>query len=219
MCISPESPAALVARPGCAISASISSKLPPRPPLDGGAVRPTANSPATNTSDPPRSGAARDLALLTRAFSVPGVAFSVRSSRAMDACPPGGVGHRADRHPWHARSAQRRRHPAHRKRAREQGQVARSADLSGSLVLVAGLLVVSLTAPEIAQAGATSFRAILGQIARPGARRAPPGSRQLDAHRAAHDRGAPCSGCGCLRCSRRRSVAWSRSADGRRRRR
>ena len=60
--------------------------------------------------------------------------------------------------------------PRHRKRAREQGQVARSPDLSGSLVLVAGLLVVSLTAPPIAEAGAASFRAILGEIARPGSR-------------------------------------------------
>ncbi len=57
--------------------------------------------------------------------------------------------------------------PRHRKRARERGQVARSPDLSGSLVLMAGLLVVSLTAPQIAQAGAASFRSILGQIARP----------------------------------------------------
>jgi flagellar biosynthetic protein FlhB len=58
--------------------------------------------------------------------------------------------------------------PKHRKRAREKGQVARSADLSGSLVLVAGLLVVSMTAPAIAQAGAASFRGILSQIAHPG---------------------------------------------------
>ena len=57
--------------------------------------------------------------------------------------------------------------PRHRKRARERGQVARSADLSGSLVLVAGLLVVSLTAPAIAQAGAATFRSILGQISHP----------------------------------------------------
>src|ERR1700759_2527378 len=57
--------------------------------------------------------------------------------------------------------------PRHRKRARERGQVARSTDLSGSLVLVAGLLVVSLTAPRVAEAGAASSRAILGQIARP----------------------------------------------------
>jgi flagellar biosynthetic protein FlhB len=57
--------------------------------------------------------------------------------------------------------------PKHRKRARERGEVARSADLSGSLVLVAGLLVISFTAPAIAQAGADSFRAILGEISHP----------------------------------------------------
>jgi flagellar biosynthesis protein FlhB len=56
----------------------------------------------------------------------------------------------------------------HRKRAREKGQVARSADLSGSLVLVAGLAVVSITAPAIANAGGNSFRAILADIAHPG---------------------------------------------------
>ena len=58
--------------------------------------------------------------------------------------------------------------PRHRKRARERGQVARSADLSGSVVLVAGLLVVSLTAPAIADSGGAAFRAILAEIARPG---------------------------------------------------
>jgi len=57
--------------------------------------------------------------------------------------------------------------PKHRKRAREKGQVARSADLSGSLVLLAGLLAVSITAPAIAEAGAASFRGILGEISRP----------------------------------------------------
>ncbi len=58
--------------------------------------------------------------------------------------------------------------PRHRKRARERGQVARSPDLSGSLVLVAGLLVVTMTAPAVAAQGAASFRSILGEIAHPG---------------------------------------------------
>jgi flagellar biosynthesis protein FlhB len=58
--------------------------------------------------------------------------------------------------------------PKHRKRAREKGQVARSADLGGAVVLTAGLLVVGLTAGATAQAGANSFRAILGDIAHPG---------------------------------------------------
>jgi len=58
--------------------------------------------------------------------------------------------------------------PKHRKRAREKGQVARSADLSGSVVLAAGLLVISITAPAIAEAGAASFHAIFADIAHPG---------------------------------------------------
>ncbi len=57
--------------------------------------------------------------------------------------------------------------PKHRKRARERGQVARSADLSGSLVLLAGLLALSFTGPRIFEAGAQSFREILGEIAQP----------------------------------------------------
>lgn len=57
--------------------------------------------------------------------------------------------------------------PKHRKRARDKGQVARSGDLSGSLVVIAGLLTVSMTAPGIADAGAATFREILGDIAHP----------------------------------------------------
>lgn len=59
--------------------------------------------------------------------------------------------------------------PKHRKRAREKGQVARSSDLGGSVVLAAGLLAVSITGPRIAEAGGQSFRAILADIAHPGA--------------------------------------------------
>ncbi len=55
----------------------------------------------------------------------------------------------------------------HRKRAREKGQVARSPDLGGSLVLVAGLLAISITAPRTAQATAASFREVFAQIAQP----------------------------------------------------
>jgi flagellar biosynthesis protein FlhB len=58
--------------------------------------------------------------------------------------------------------------PKHRQRAREKGQVARSAELGGSVVVVAGLLAVSLMGPRIVQAGASSFREILGEIAHPG---------------------------------------------------
>jgi flagellar biosynthesis protein FlhB len=57
--------------------------------------------------------------------------------------------------------------PKHRKRAREQGQVARSPDLSGSLVLVAGLLVLGMTAGSTVAAGGAAFRSILSDIAHP----------------------------------------------------
>jgi flagellar biosynthetic protein FlhB len=58
--------------------------------------------------------------------------------------------------------------PKHRQRAREKGQVARSAELGGSVVVVAGLLAVSVMGPRIVQAGAASFREILREIAHPG---------------------------------------------------
>jgi flagellar biosynthetic protein FlhB len=54
--------------------------------------------------------------------------------------------------------------PKHRKRAREKGQVARSPDLGGSVVLVAGLLVLSLMGPRIVDDATNSFRGILAEI-------------------------------------------------------
>jgi flagellar biosynthetic protein FlhB len=54
--------------------------------------------------------------------------------------------------------------PKHRKRAREKGQVARSHDLGGSLVVVAGLLMLSIIGPQVVDAGASAFRSMLGQI-------------------------------------------------------
>ncbi|MGA9874201.1 MAG: EscU/YscU/HrcU family type III secretion system export apparatus switch protein [Solirubrobacteraceae bacterium] len=57
--------------------------------------------------------------------------------------------------------------PKHRKRAREKGQVARSPDLGGSLVLIAGLLALSLMGPRIVESVASSFREILAGIAHP----------------------------------------------------
>jgi len=59
--------------------------------------------------------------------------------------------------------------PKHRKLAREKGQVARSPDLSGSVVLVAGIAVVGITGPATLQAGAAAFHAILADIANPAA--------------------------------------------------
>jgi flagellar biosynthetic protein FlhB len=55
----------------------------------------------------------------------------------------------------------------HRQRAREKGQVARSPDLSGSLVLIAGLLALSAMGPKIVESGAVTFRETLRDIATP----------------------------------------------------
>jgi len=57
--------------------------------------------------------------------------------------------------------------PKHRRRAREKGQVARSPDLGGSLVLIAGVLAISVMGPQIVQAGASSFREIFREISDP----------------------------------------------------
>jgi flagellar biosynthetic protein FlhB len=54
--------------------------------------------------------------------------------------------------------------PKHRKRAREKGQVARSPDLGGSLVLIAGLLAISMMGSRIVEAGAATFREMLAEI-------------------------------------------------------
>jgi flagellar biosynthetic protein FlhB len=58
--------------------------------------------------------------------------------------------------------------PKHRKRAREKGQVAKSADLGGSVVVAVGLVMLSILGPRILAAGASSFRLMLGDIANPG---------------------------------------------------
>jgi flagellar biosynthetic protein FlhB len=57
--------------------------------------------------------------------------------------------------------------PKHRQRAREKGQVAHSPDLSGSLVLIAGLLALSVMGPRIVESGAASFRETLREVANP----------------------------------------------------
>lgn len=58
--------------------------------------------------------------------------------------------------------------PKHRKRAREKGQVARSPDLGGSVVVAVGLLTLSLLGPGIVEDGAAAFRLVLGDVANPG---------------------------------------------------
>ena len=58
--------------------------------------------------------------------------------------------------------------PRRRKQARERGQVARSGDLSGAVVLVAGLFAVLLTGPAIAAASGAGMRQMLAAIVHPG---------------------------------------------------
>jgi flagellar biosynthesis protein FlhB len=55
--------------------------------------------------------------------------------------------------------------PKHRERVREKGQVARSPDLGGSTVLVAGLFAISLLGSRIVEGCATAFREIFAKIA------------------------------------------------------
>jgi flagellar biosynthesis protein FlhB len=58
--------------------------------------------------------------------------------------------------------------PKHRERARKKGQVARSADVGGSLVLAAGLFAVSLLGPGVVSSVGAAFHEILAEIAIPG---------------------------------------------------
>jgi flagellar biosynthesis protein FlhB len=58
--------------------------------------------------------------------------------------------------------------PKHRKRAREKGQVARSPDLGGSIVVAVGLFALSLLGPKIVGDAASTCRQMLGEIAEPG---------------------------------------------------
>jgi flagellar biosynthetic protein FlhB len=57
--------------------------------------------------------------------------------------------------------------PKHREQARKKGQIARSADVGGSLVLAAGLFAVSVLGPRAIGAIAGAFRQIFAQIAHP----------------------------------------------------
>ncbi len=58
--------------------------------------------------------------------------------------------------------------PKHRKRARGKGQVARSADVGGSLVIAGGLFAITLLGPAVVGSAQAAFREILAEIATPG---------------------------------------------------
>src|SRR5947209_15944548 len=51
--------------------------------------------------------------------------------------------------------------------ARKKGQVAKSADLNGALVLIAGMFAISSFGPSVASGAATSMRSIFADIAHP----------------------------------------------------
>ena len=57
--------------------------------------------------------------------------------------------------------------PKHRERARKKGQIARSADVGGSLVLAGGLFAITLLGPSVVGAAQAAFREILAEIATP----------------------------------------------------
>jgi flagellar biosynthetic protein FlhB len=57
--------------------------------------------------------------------------------------------------------------PKHRRRAREKGQVARSGDLSGAAVVVAGLFALGMMGSRIVDAGAAMFHVAFAAIADP----------------------------------------------------
>lgn len=57
--------------------------------------------------------------------------------------------------------------PKHRQRARKQGQVARSADVGGSLVMASGLFAVTLLGPRIVESAKSAFFETFGAIANP----------------------------------------------------
>ena len=54
-----------------------------------------------------------------------------------------------------------------KKEARKKGQVAKSTDLNGALVLLGGLIAVSAMGPAVVSGVAASMRSAFGQIARP----------------------------------------------------
>lgn len=57
--------------------------------------------------------------------------------------------------------------PKHRKRAREKGEVARSPDLGGSIVVVAGLFALSLMGSRIVNAAAEMLHGAFAEIGHP----------------------------------------------------
>jgi flagellar biosynthetic protein FlhB len=58
--------------------------------------------------------------------------------------------------------------PKHREQSRKKGQLARSADVGGSLVMAGGLFAVTAMGPRIVDSAREAFHEIFGAIANPG---------------------------------------------------
>jgi flagellar biosynthesis protein FlhB len=69
--------------------------------------------------------------------------------------------------------------PKHRERARKKGQIARSADVGGSLVLAGGLFAIALLGPSVVGAAQAALREILAEIATPAKATSAAGLRSL----------------------------------------
>src|SRR5438552_5966928 len=59
--------------------------------------------------------------------------------------------------------------PKRRNEARKKGNVAKSTDLNGAVVVAAGLMGILFMGPRIADGAATAMRSIFAQISHPGA--------------------------------------------------
>jgi flagellar biosynthetic protein FlhB len=70
--------------------------------------------------------------------------------------------------------------PRHRQRSRKRGQVARSGDVGGSLVLAGGLFVVNAMGPRMVDSIGSAFRHIFSEIASPGRVTSAAGLRGLE---------------------------------------
>jgi flagellar biosynthetic protein FlhB len=70
--------------------------------------------------------------------------------------------------------------PKRRGEARRKGQVAKSSDLNGAVVLGAGLIGIVFLGPTVVNGAASAMRAILAQISNPGAATSTSGLQSLE---------------------------------------
>jgi flagellar biosynthesis protein FlhB len=69
--------------------------------------------------------------------------------------------------------------PKHREKARKKGQIARSTDVGGSVVLAAGLFTLSLLGPRIVNSVGLTFHTIIAEAASPAKATSAAGLRDL----------------------------------------